>query len=186
MILALLFALAVTVPNLDGVLRLFSRDSLAHACPISATEALTNAHVANEYFVWSSRGVSGTLAPGHDSSYRDLSWIKPEGETQFPTWYPIATEAPVEGQRLWFVGYDWRDSGKAFGPRVFSVEVIRVIGGHVAYKPAGVPGSSGSCVLNEKGEVVAINKGGLDLEDKSRVGIAVGIWGPWLQIGEAK
>jgi hypothetical protein len=61
--------------------------------------------------------------------------------------------------------------------------VIRVRNGHVIYFPPGVPGTSGSCVLNEAGEVVAINTFGRDLDDQSVVGGGVGVWGDLLELG---
>jgi S1-C subfamily serine protease len=43
--------------------------------------------------------------------------------------------------------------------------------------PSGKPGSSGSCVVNEWGEVVAINMGGYSTDDGDEAGLAIGVWG---------
>lgn len=184
--MTLLLALALVVPNLDGMVRLIGKTSLAHACPLSSDRAITNAHVANESYVWSVGDASGTVAiADRTSPFRDLAWIKPEGG-KFPRWFPIAAQPPQPGEELFFVGYDWRKQDQAFAVRVFKVKALRVIGGHLAYKPAGEPGSSGSCVVNSRGEIVAVNAGAIELQDKNRVGVGVAVWGSWLTLGEAK
>ncbi len=182
----ILLLLALAAPNLDGVIRLHGRDSLAHACPLAKDRAITNAHVANSAHVWSVGEVSGVVnAADTASHFRDLAWISPKlGE--FPVVYPISQAGPKVGEELFFVGYDWTNQDKALGSRVFKVKVIRSVAGHIAYKPAGAPGSSGSCVLNAKGEVVAVNKGAIELDDKARIGVGVAIWGSWLQLGEVR
>jgi S1-C subfamily serine protease len=45
------------------------------------------------------------------------------------------------------------------------------------FYPSGKPGSSGSCIVNDAGEVVAINEGGYETDDKDEVGLGVGVWG---------
>ena len=188
MILAL--TLFLTVPNLDGVLSLIGLRSLAHACPIGPSKALTNAHVIGDYdrYVWESLGHVGLLGAPRTTEkdlFRDLGYVAP-WRGAFPTWYRVSKDAPKPGDRLWFLGWDFRKRKDAFAPRVFQSEVLRVRNGHVIMTPAGVPGTSGSCVLNQHGEVVAINSAGMELEDKSQVGIAVGVWGDLLDIGRGR
>jgi S1-C subfamily serine protease len=182
----ILLLLALAVPNLDGEVRLHGRDSLAHACPLAKDRAITNAHVANSAHVWSVGEVSGVVdSADRPSHFRDLAWVSPK-LGQFPVTFQVSQSGPKVGDTLYFVGYDWTSQDKALAPRVFKVKVIRSVAGHIAYKPAGSPGSSGSCVLNEKGEVVAVNKGAIELEDKARIGVGVAIWGSWLQLGEVR
>lgn len=187
MILALLLSLVV-IPDLSGMLRLSNGNGMAQACPIAMDRALTNRHVMNAgaRYVW---GVDdGEIAHGiveaeSSDDFRDLSVIRPITSTRFPKWYPIAKMAPKVGERVWFIGVDLGNKTDAFAPEVFSSKVTRVFNGTIALDPAGKHGSSGSCVLNEAGEAIAINKGGTDTENSNGViGIAVGIWGDWLAL----
>lgn len=184
MILALL--LAVT-PDLSGMLKLTSGDSIAHACPIAMDKALTNQHVMSgaSRFIW---GVSdgeefhGLVEVDRSEDFRDLTYIRPVTVTRFPKWYSIAKAAPKIGDKVFFMGYDWSKQKNAFGPYEFDAKVTRILNGQLVFEPAGKPGSSGSCILNEAGEVVAINQGGKATEDEKLSGIGVGVWGDWLQL----
>ena len=189
MILALLLSL-VAPPDLSGVLSLIGQTSMAQACPIAPDRALTSAHVVGDYdrFIWSAQGQQGLLgAPSTTikDRFRDLAVVAPY-RGAFPRAYVLASAAPAPGARVWFAGFDFRRKRDAFAQRIFAAEVIRVFNGHVVYSPAGVPGTSGSCVLNVAGEVVAINMGGKDTNDNQMVGIAVGVWGELLRLGESK
>ena len=178
-------------PDTAAILRLSGRNSFAHACPISAELAITNAHVVDkdkdeplQPVSWSALGENGLATAVTAARFRDTAEIKPQRNT-FPRWYPVAKVPPVEGERVWFIGYDWRSRKSAFAERVFAVKVVRVVGSVVVMYPAGTPGSSGSCVLNGKGEVVAINSGAVMVKDGDETaGVAVGIWGPLLEIGK--
>lgn len=189
MILALFLALSIPTPNLDGVLSLMGPRSMAHACPIGPNRALTNGHVIGhdwERFIWESDGHLGLLgAPSttEKDRFRDLGTVRPWGGQTFPRWYAVAKQPPQVGDRVYFRAYDFRRKKDAFAPVVVATTVVRVLNGHVIYSPAGTPGSSGSCVLNQAGEVVAINAAGMELGDKNVVGIAVGIWEPLLGLG---
>lgn len=56
--------------------------------------------------------------------------------------------------------------------------LLLVILAAVAMFCGSAPGSSGSCVLNDAGEVVGIVEGGFPTDDKSAEGgFAVGVWG---------
>jgi hypothetical protein len=186
-------------PDLSGVLRVVGLRGIAHACPVAPDKALTNVHVVGEYydsrpFIWSTDtadGLLGNVPVGlfwatnrttEGDAFRDLARVAPFRST-FPRWYPIATAAPIPGETVWFVGYDWRRKNDAFARRVFKSKVLRAVSGHLIYAPAGTPGSSGSCVLNAAGQVVAINAAGMGTDDKGEVGIGVGVWGSLLGLG---
>jgi hypothetical protein len=74
------------------------------------------------------------------------------------------------------LGYRW-DGEHFFQPRIIRAKVLRVVAGHVVYEPGGQPGSSGSCVLNAQGQLVAINAfSGMDASSGAGVGVWEGIW----------
>lgn len=185
---------APATPDLSGVIAMVGLMTLAHGCPIAPDEALTNVHVAGidfdkdaKPYMWEARGVIGLLG-GRDltkrNKFRDLAHVRPY-KSEFPMFYPIASKAPEVGEKVWFLGYDWRKRRDAFSPRTFSAEVIRVRAGHLVFYRPGVAGSSGSCVVNAQGEAVAVNQGGHPIDDglSEGVGFAVGIWPPLLELG---
>ena len=191
-------ATAYTTPataDTAGILRLMGRSGVAHACPVSAVLAYTNAHVviddedktdSRQPYVWSAMDVTGLLRPVEADRYRDLAKVVPADGAKFPRWYPVAKQEPKPGDRVVMIGFEFRNKKQAFAERVFAARVIRVVAGHLIYEPAGVPGTSGSCVLLEAtGELVAINKGakGVGHADEL-VGVGVGAWGSLLQLGE--
>lgn len=173
-------------PSMDGVLRLQGRFASAHACPVSPDLALTSAHVTDlrpfdaAYpafpYVWSDgHRHEGNLTPLVVHRHRDLAVMRTT--VPFTRWYPIATEAPEPGTRLWTLGYDWRKERDLYGPREFPVVLLRIVARTLVFEPTTAPGASGACVLNAKGEVVGINTGGRQSEDGGMAGLATGVWG---------
>lgn len=185
---ALLLLLAA--PDLSGMLKLSSAGNRGHACPISMSQALTNAHIASSAGQWVWGVGDGELEHGltttdwNDGPMRDLASMSPATPRRFPRWYPIAERAPKVGDRIYFLGYDWRDKKRGFGERAFEGKVTRIQNGELIYDKQGVGGSSGSCVLNEAGEVVAINKSGKDMDNGDETGQGIGVWGDWLRLNQ--
>jgi len=169
-------------------LRLIGRFSAAHACVLGPRLALTNAHVLDPRpfeadvpltpYAWSDgEGNSGFLVPVSTERARDLGTVQPLRESDvFPHYLPVASKAPKPGDRVYLLGFDWSNRKSAMGDDVIVAKVIRVVALHVIFSPSGQPGSSGSCVVNEAGEVVAINEGGYETDDKEEAGLAVGVW----------
>jgi hypothetical protein len=111
-------------------------------------------------------------------SARDLGRAQPFHESDvFPHYLPLAATAPKAGDRIWLLGFDWSNRKNAMADDVIEAKVLRVVALHVIFSPTGQPGSSGSCVVNESGEVIAINEGSYELDDKAEAGLAVGVWG---------
>ena len=134
-----------------------------------------------------SRGVMGLLGSPKTTErdlFRDLARVAPWGDATFPHWYPLAKLPPQVGDRVRFRGWDFRRRKDAFAPRDFDATVIRVRSGLVLFYPPGVPGTSGSCVLNAAGEVVAIQAFGKPLDDQSEIGGGIGVWGSLLEMGQ--
>lgn len=174
---------------LKGSLRLIGRFASGHACPIEPRVALTNGHVVDMRpfdrdvaafpYAWSDgTGASGFLVQLELERGRDLARVQPlrEGDV-FPHPLRIAANPPQAGDRLLLLGYDWRNRKSALADDVIEVRVTRIVALHVIFTPSGRPGSSGSCLVNEAGEVVAINEGGYDTDANEVAGLAVGVWG---------
>lgn len=176
--------------NLGNVLRLIGKDNAAHACPTSPIEALTNAHVARRHkqngdvewlnYIWSVGSVMGFLRPKSEDEYRDLAKVEPVG-SRFPAWYQIAASEPKVGDKVYLLGYDWSKAKKAMADDEIEAKVTRIVAGHIQFVPSGVGGSSGSCLLNERGEVVGINEGSWPTDDGIG-GMAVGVWRSILEV----
>lgn len=178
-------------PDTTHVMAVFGRFATAHACPVSADLVLTNAHVVDpapdsdvvplQWQRWSDdAGNSGWLKPIGTLQGSDLAGMRPSEPLK--TWYERAEESPREGDRLWLVQYSWNSEDEAYKSDVLAVKVVRVVAGSVIYKPGVKPGSSGSCVLDANGHLVAINAWAKAVGSmgEKEVGIGVGVWGSWI------
>lgn len=168
---------------------MMGRFGAGHACPVAADEALTAAHVVDlepldprlplspprwEDFL----GNSGHVVMMQLLKDADVAIFRPDRD--FKGFYPIAKTSPGVGDELHVTGYDLRGQNQYYGIREWDLKVIRLVAGHLILKPAVDFGTSGSCVLNDRGEVVGIvswiNKGPFL---GSGVTGAVGVWGEW-------
>lgn len=174
-------------PDTSGAVQLLGRFSSGHACPIAPQRALTASHVIDikpfdlvglMTFRWQQGETIGRTIGASIVDNADLGEIRPNKD--FPKFYPIATTAPIDREHLWIQGFDFRKGKSAFASRVWEVEVLRTTAGHVVFSPTVDHGTSGSCVLNAKGEVVGIVSWGVTLGNNDEVGVAVGVWGELL------
>lgn len=190
---ALAEGVTVKPPDTSHVMSVLGRDPIGHACPAGKNLVLTAAHVMDpepgnrerpfEHFRWSDEaGNSGFLIPIAGVLAADLAVMKSHEDLSF--WYPRAAEAPKPGDHLWLVEYDWSGQEEAFAHKRVEVAVVRIVAGSIVFKPAGMPGSSGSCVLNAAGEIVGIQVWTVAVgwHRLQQVGVSVGVWGPWFQL----
>jgi len=181
----LLVSLFAQGAQTDGIVSVASRDSFGHACPISASDALTAEHVSSlrhviRPLVWSDGESSGTVLEAWADRRRDLSAVKTDNDHPFRRWFQVARAAPTPGAWVLILGYDF---DKGLRPKPVRTRVLEIVAGHISYDKGAGPGSSGSCVLlEETGELVAINVGQFEIATDRTRGIGVAVWGDWLQI----
>jgi len=178
-------------PDMSAVTSLSGRFSLGHSCVIAPRQMLTAAHVIDPRpwdatvplvpMVWSdARGHGGIASPVWVKRDRDLGLLTPvEGEPDFPVVLPVAQAPPVAGDKAWILGYEYRSKSKALQERLFETRVLRVFSRMIVIDQDTLPGSSGGCVINDKGEAegILVWSFGLETGFKDSVGLAVLISG---------
>lgn len=174
-------------PDTAAILSLWGRHSFASGCPIAADRVVTNAHVLDIApfnrdmplfpYRYGVGAAEGTVVPRGSSNREDLAI----GEAQPPLaqFYRVATTPPAPGETLWWVGYDRKNRKAALERKLFKGKVVRTVAGNVVVDEETTRGSSGSCMLNSRGEVVAIVAWGLVMDNEDEITIGVGLWGEW-------
>jgi hypothetical protein len=117
---------------------------------------------------WSSRDQEGGAVVNGVSPISDIVALYLEGGTV--TYLPRG-EART-GDRVFWFEYDFRTHSNALRARRRFANVLRVVARQYVLDDIPVGGASGSCLINERGEVVGIVTGGWKLDDGSAVGVA--------------
>ena len=185
---ALILALALsllpvtTSSKAPGSIPVTFANEFGQVCPIGPQEALTAKHVA---FLQIDKGPndvasvplrwgvignwnSGTVRGTDYSNVLDIARV--QSDTKFPFYYAISYKGLKVGDKVTLNGYDMAHGGRQISIRT---KVSGFASGVVFYDNTPGGGSSGSCVFNEKGEVVAINFGMIVINDKPVQGIGV-------------
>lgn len=179
-----LLALLLAAPPFGDVVRLAGKGGIGSACPIEGGYLVTNAHMAQS--MWSMRWSDGRGNEGTAEFARvfdDADWaLLKVTRGKVGREFRIAVNPPAIGDRVYVRGYRSDGRKNVLGERRVSTRVTQREAGHIVFEDDGKPGSSGSCVFNDSGEVVAINAAGLGQDEgNERAGWAVGVWGEWAQ-----
>lgn len=181
--LALVLLLAAPSVPSDGIIHVTRGSNRAHACAVRSDILLTAKHVVDDAWkaqvAWSDlTGNDGTAFTVDTDPARDLAVLVIERGAPSRVW-PLAKVAPQRGDRVWIVGYDDDDRDPA-KPRIVEAKVVAVDAGLIYYSRSALGGSSGSCVQNDAGEVVAINCAHAErMPGQVRWAVGVSVWGAW-------
>ena len=149
-------------------------------CPVSKTEALTARHVAIQSpLMWGypMSAYGGTVTRVWVDTRRDLGMVRIAAGPAFQRFYAVAKEPPQVGDKVFIQGYD-NDVG--WTTKWYVAKVTNLYTGNVDYDDTPGPGSSGSCVLNERGEIVGINYAAFQVNPMSPArGSGVLLTPPW-------
>jgi hypothetical protein len=136
------------------VLAVSSADGMGHACPVGETVAFSAGHVPPPLIWTDGEGRTGSLYLKARDRRRDFSIL--DSDEKFGHWFPLAVKQPVEGDRVFTVGFEFGDGMR---PKIIESRVLFITAGRITLSKTAGPGSSGSCILNDASEVVGINVG---------------------------
>lgn len=174
-----------TVAGQDRVVSFWLKESIGHGCPVSATEALTAEHVVTtpidggfrtSLAIWGDGlGNTGTVTWKWSDIRRDISMVETvKGTSPFNGYFHVAKSEPQPGDAVYIVGFNYKNRIEDY---LVKAKVLGSQAGVLIYDSTPGPGSSGSCVLNSHGEVVAINSAMIN--DR---GLGLLVTGDWLDI----
>jgi S1-C subfamily serine protease len=188
----------VHVKGEDRIVALWTKETLGHACPINSTDALTADHVALKemflngseakfapFVVWGDElGNTGTAQWQWSDKRRDLSLIRTVVNTPpFTAYLRRAADLPAIGSKVYVVGYDFKTVAPGtggLGDYTMEATVTGIRAGVLVYGSTPGGGSSGGCVLNARGEIVAVNVAMIAGE-----GLGLLVVGPWAEVPDA-
>jgi hypothetical protein len=134
---------------------------MAHVCPVGPKEAFTAFHVAvfnpfdEDIYPISLFWKHGVLRATTVIRSLDVARVVPISGSDFEYYFQISPVDPKVGDTLYITGYN---QNKEMTTVTAKVKVLNIIAGTtLLYDKTPGPGSSGSCLFNEEGEVVGIN-----------------------------
>ncbi len=129
-----------------------------HGCPVNDV-LVTNAHVMLDdqgrpaaAASISQKGRQGTAALVAFATAMDLALLEPSMPLDY---LPGGVAAKPDDVVYWFE-YDFRTVENALRGRRRVGKVLRIVAGHYILDATPNPGASGSCLINEKGEVIGV------------------------------
>lgn len=166
------------------VMSLIGRYGLGHACPVGGV-ILTAAHVAMDddggaerpkFFAYGMGNQKGYLSTAWAAQSRDIALLKVDAGDD-PVMNRLSKSPPEVGSEARWQEYVM--SGDVLSLRKRKGKIVAdPIAGHFTFDPSPVPGASGSCVFNERNEVIGIVVWQLG-ENLSAKGVGVDITGFW-------
>ena len=181
-------ALPCFASDSDAVLAVSSRFGWAQACAIGPDLALTAAHVVDPeptnpsvpYFparYEAEDGTVGVMTPIAVDSASDTALVRLSWPVRH--WHTLSAVLPVRGEEVKWYGYDWRKRSNVAALREFKGKVVRVKAGDIWLDEGSEAGTSGSCVENDKHEVVGLLSRGLGTDDGREATSVVAVGGVW-------
>jgi len=173
----------IATPDTTKILHGIGRWQMAHVCPVAPNFAITNFHVVHDedkvypLMVSNDLGQESIFSVRYAYPWTDLVGGHLKSPVQF---YPVSQETPVAGEPVWWVGYNFQSASSAFATQVFSGHISRLVAHHLIIDSPTVQGSSGSCVLNSHGYVIAIIEAIIVTNDNAKETAAIGVWGSTL------
>ena len=179
------------------ILMLSGKDTFGHGCPVEApgpivgeppqTRIFTAELVAKDGkkftpVAWATHDGTavGFAFPAFLDAVHDLVILLPQEAPPFA--FKLSRRPPKEGEKLTIVGYR-RKGRNPYDPFVVEARFSGLGPGLITYDDSPGPGSSGSCVLNSDGEVVAINTGFWTPQGPNGPGYGIGVslFSPWFE-----
>ncbi len=150
--------------NTKAAMYLIGRTGIGHACPVDGF-VYSVAHVTQPFykqsgwvarqpiaFAWSDElGNYGIVASKLNAIDRDLSIMNLLRGV--PSYYTHAPIGPAPGDKVYWRQYSYTD---IFAPEEKSATVTRTVAGYIFFDSPPMPGASGSCLFNERNEVVGV------------------------------
>ena len=160
---------------------------MGHACP--TTEAIYTAHhiIDNKdknHVPFSTP--YGVATPVWADYTRDLAAVEIDGETprvaaigEVPRYRVAATE-PTEKEKVHWYEFNFHNRKDFLRQERREAKVLRTVAGHIVFDKGPTGGASGSCLLNEREEVVGIVIWSIPMRGKrGNVGVAASIVNEW-------
>lgn len=129
-----------------------------HGCPVNNV-LITNAHVMLDdkgrpvvAATISQQGKQGLAALVTFAAALDLALLEPS----IPLDYLPGGTAAEPGDVVYWFEYDFRTVKNALRGRRRVGKILRIVAGHYVLDVTPNPGASGSCLINEKGEVIGV------------------------------
>jgi len=148
--------------NTNKVMRIFTRNGFAHACPCDGV-IWSAGHVVGDKsnswrlqdYTWADYlGNSGILLGRRTLPTRDLGMFSVSSGN--PKYYSAALELPNHGDKVYWIEYDLSGTDDMFAIRRRSAEVTRLVADHIIFDAAPTLGASGTCLFNREEEVVGV------------------------------
>ena len=172
------------IPPTFPIIDAGSKDGVGHVCPVIHPETgklwiVTARHMVDDPPV---PGLRLEADPGVIFDARvvwrdpivDIAYLEPPDDIPLVA-YLIGDRPNIE-DIVWFVGYDWTNSKRAFQRTILNSKITYFAAGKIIYEPGGYFGSSGSCVVDENGFVVGINTNFMPFQSGPTSGQAWAFW----------